>query len=141
MTMHPKFLVSAATTAVVTAAAVSILTLAGPAMSSQSAPGASSTHEPQPQSLAAKGAACRITQSRSIPSAQLTNIRFINHHKGTVGVYWLNYQGNLVFYKTLTRNAQFVQASFRSNAWVVLNVSFNCVGYVVASGVHQYVIK
>jgi hypothetical protein len=70
-----------------------------------------------------------------------TTIRFVNHHSSAVGVYWLNFQGFLVYYETLAPKASFKQTTFRSNAWVMLNSSFNCVGYVVTSGAPQYVIK
>ena len=68
-------------------------------------------------------------------------MRFVNHDRGPVGVYWLNFQGFLVYYETLARNASFTQSTFRSNAWVMLNGSFNCVGYFVTSSAPQYVIR
>jgi VHL beta domain len=134
MTMHLKFLRSAAKTAVAAVVATSILALAGSAASSQATPR-------QPQALAAKTGACHITKRQSTGGMPPTTIRFVNHASGTVGVYWLNFQGFLVYYEKLAPKASFKQSTFRSNAWVMLNSSFSCVGYVVTSGAPQYVIK
>jgi len=140
MTLHPRLLRNAAATAAVTLVAVAALALAGPAVSSQSAASHSSRDHSQ-QAYAAKSGACHITQRHSIASPTKTTIRFVNHDSGPVGVYWLNYQGFLVFYETIARNASFNQVTYRSNAWVMLSSSFNCVGYVVTSGAPKYVIK
>jgi hypothetical protein len=136
MTVHPKFLRNTAT--VVAVVGVSTLALA---VSAQSASSHSSRSHAQPQAGTAKGGACRITQTHSIGNTPATTIRFVNHHNGAVGVYWLNFQGFLVYYETLARNASVSQTTFRSNAWVMLSSSFNCVGYVVTSGAPQYVIR
>lgn len=133
-TMYPKIFRSVAATASVTVVAVSALALAGPAASSQSP---NSRHRAR---VAASGA-CHITQRHSIGGMPSTTIRFVNHRSAPVGVYWLNFQGFLVYYETLLPKASFNQVTFRANAWVMLNTSFNCVGYVVTSGAHQYVIK
>ena len=134
MAMRPRIFRSVAATASVTVVAVSVLALAGPASSSRSP---LSRH----RARAATGGACHITQRHSIGGMTATTIRFVNHRSGPVGVYWLNFQGFLVYYETLLPRASFNQVTFRSNAWVMLNTSFNCVGYVATSGAHQYVIK
>jgi hypothetical protein len=136
MTMHPKFLRS--TAAAVAVIGTSTLALA---VSAQSASSHSSRSHAQPQAAAAKGGACHITQTHSIGNQPATTIRFVNHHNGPIGVYWLNFQGYLAYYETLARNASVSQKTFRSNAWVMLSSSFNCVGYVVTSGAPQYVIR
>jgi hypothetical protein len=134
MTLHRKVFRSAAAAACVTVVAVSVLASAGAAASPQSP-------QSQHRARAAKSGACHITQRQSSGGMPATTIRFVNHHSGPVGVYWLNFQGFLVYYETLAPKASFNQSTFRSNAWVMLNTSFNCVGYVVTSGAHQYVIK
>jgi hypothetical protein len=134
MKTQPRFVRSAVTTAAVTVVAVAVLALAGPAASSQSPAS-------QPEGHAAKGGGCQITQRKSIGGMPAVTIRFVNHDSGPVGVYWLNFQGFLVYYETLAPKASFKQSTFRSNAWVMLNGSFNCVGYVVTSSAPQYVIK
>jgi organic hydroperoxide reductase OsmC/OhrA len=136
MSTHPTFGRGRATTVAAAAAAAALVALVGTAVSTQAAPTAGPG-----QLLAAKVAACHITQARSGASTVATTVRFVNHHSGTVGLYWLNYQGNLVFYKSIVRHASFPQVTFRKNAWVVLSSSFNCVGYFVANGARQYVIK
>ena len=134
MTVHSKFWRGAVATAATTAAAMSILALAGPAASSQS-------QLRQPSAHAAKSGSCRITQRQSVGGMPATTIRFVNHSSGAVGVYWLNFQGFLVYYETIAPKASFSQSTFRSNAWVMLNRSFSCIGYVVTSGAPTYVIK
>lgn len=134
MTLHSKFWRGTAATAAAATAAISILVLAGPAASSQAQLRPAAAH-------AAKSGACHITQRQSVGNMPATTIRFVNHSKGAVGVYWLNFQGFLVYYETIAPNASHTQVTFRSNAWVMLNSSFNCVGYVVTSGAPTYVIK
>ena len=134
MSVHSKFRRGAVAAAAATAVAVSILALAGPAASSQS-------RLRRPSAHAAQSAPCRITQRQSVGNTPPTKIRFVNHSSGAVGVYWLNFQGFLVYYETIVPNGSFSQSTFRSNAGVMLNRSFNCVGYVVTSGAPTYVIK
>ena len=134
MTLQSKFWRGSAATATTTAVAISVLALAGPAASSQAQPSRLSAH-------AAKSGACKITQRQSVGGMPATTIRFVNHSSGTVGVYWLNFQGFLVYYESIAPNASHTQVTFRSNAWVMLNSSFSCVGYVVTSGAPTYVIK
>jgi hypothetical protein len=137
MTTHANPVRGRATTVAVAVAAGSVLAaLVGTAVSSQSVSTA-----PYARTLAATGGACHITQSRSGASSVKTTVRFINHRSGTVGLYWLNYQGYLVFYKSIVRHSSFPQVTYRNNAWVVLSGAFNCVGFFVANGAHQYVIK
>ena len=125
-------------TAAAAAAGASILLipLVATSGSSQTAPAVR-----QAQTMAAIGGACHITQTKSGASPVATSVRFVNHHSGTVGLYWLNYQGFLVFYKSIVHRGSFVQVTYRKNAWVVLSSSFNCVGYFIANGARQYVIK
>jgi hypothetical protein len=134
MTMQPKFFRTAATTVAVTVIAISALALAGPAATLQPATS-------QPQARAAISGPCQITQRQSTAGRPPTTIRFVNHHGSAVAVYWLNFQGFLVYYETLAPNASFKQSTFRSNAWVMLNSSFDCVGYVVTAGAPQYVVR
>ena len=135
MATHAKFVRGGATAVAIAAASV-LVALVGTAVSSQAAPSPQQT-----QSLAATGGACHITQARSGASSVASTVRFVNHHSGVVGLYWLNYQGHLVFYASIGRHGSFAQVTFRKNAWVVLSSSFNCVGYFVANGARQYVIK
>ena len=83
---------------------------------------------------------CHVTRSRSGPAKSSTSITFVNSHHSTVGVYWLNYTGYLQFYETIAAGRSFVQRTYKASAWVMLNRSFSCVGYVVPSGQAKYVI-
>ena len=135
MTPRSTFVRRGVTTAAVAGASI-LVALVATSASSQTAPTVR-----QAQTMAATGGACHITQAKSGASPVATTVRFVNHHSGAVGLYWLNYQGNLVFYKSIVRHGSFVQVTYRKNAWVVLSSSFNCVGYFVANGSRQYVIK
>lgn len=136
MTMRARFSSRSATAAVLVAAGVSAL-----AVGAQSATGRSVTAHVQARVHTAMGGGCHITQPRSIASSTRVKVVFVNHDPGTVGVYWLNYTGFLVYYESIAPHASFTQSTFRSNAWVMLNGSFNCVGYVVTSGAPRYVIR
>jgi von Hippel-Lindau disease tumor supressor len=84
--------------------------------------------------------ACNITQAKSLPSSVKTSIAFVNKTAGTVKVYWLDYTGKRVYYPTLAPGASYAQATFDSNAWVVVTSSGGWVGYVIAPR-SQYVIS
>ena len=135
MTPRSTFVRRGVTTAAVAGASI-LVALVATSASSQTAPTVR-----QAQTMAATGGACHITQSKSGASPVATTVRFVSHHSGTVGLYWLNYQGNLVFYKSIVRHGSFVQVTYRKNAWVVLSSSFNCVGYFVTGGASEYVVK
>ncbi len=75
---------------------------------------------------------CEITQKELISASVAANIEFVNQTTGTVKVYWLDYSGKRVYYDSLAPGASYIQPTFRSNAWLVLNSSGSCIGYVVA---------
>ena len=89
----------------------------------------------------AKAAACHITLKHSVGGGAATKVRWVNDAPTTVGVYWLNYTGFLVYYESIAPHASFSQTTFRSQAWVMLNGAFNCVGFFDTSNGTQYAIK
>src|SRR5262245_26566279 len=75
---------------------------------------------------------CNITQDPSIASPTTTSIKFVNQSSRTLGVYWLDYSGNAVYYFTLNPGASHDQPTFAQNAWKVLDQDGICRGYVIA---------
>ena len=77
--------------------------------------------------------ACSITQNKSIVGEVATTIVFLNATAGPVRVYWLNYSGVRVLYKTLEEGESYTQHTYKTHAWVALDSSGRCVGYSVSS--------
>jgi hypothetical protein len=95
----------------------------------------------KPASHIAKAGGCHITLAHSVGGGATTKVRWVNDRTSPIGVYWLNYTGYLVYYESIKPHASFTQTTFRSQAWVMLNGSFNCVGFFDTSNGTQYVIK
>ncbi len=128
MTVHRGFSRTAAVVAV--ALAVGVFTM----IAATGAPAKPAAH-------AAKAGACHITLAHSVGGGATTKVRWVNNRTSPIGVYWLNYTGYLVYYESIAPHASFTQTTFRSQAWVMLNGSFNCVGFFNTSNGTQYVIK
>jgi hypothetical protein len=82
--------------------------------------------------VAVANGSCTITQTHSIVGQVRTNIEFVNRTAGTVKVYWLDYSGKRVYYSTLKADTSYVQATWATHPWVVLDSAGVCVGYVIA---------
>jgi hypothetical protein len=82
---------------------------------------------------------CQITQSKSLEGKVRTNLRFLNRTGGAVRIYWLDYAGRRVFYKSLAPGASYVQPTWKTHPWVVLDASGACIGFVIAPAA-EYVI-
>ena len=95
----------------------------------------------KPAAHAATAAACHVTLAHSVGGGAVTKVRWVNDRTAPVGVYWLNYTGFLVYYESIAPHKSFTQTTFRSQAWVMLNSAFNCVGFFNTSNGTQYVIR
>jgi plastocyanin len=82
--------------------------------------------------LARTANSCDITQSKSISGTTKTAINFVNKSSGDVKLYWLDYSGKQVYYATIPAGRNVVQQTFDTHAWVVLDSTGKCIGYVVA---------
>ncbi len=56
-----------------------------------------------------------VSTSGSTPAS----IDFVNHLSTAVDVYWINYSGNRVFYKTLAATSNYVQPTFITHPWII----------------------
>ncbi len=77
------------------------------------------------------GGGCIITKDRSVTGTTRTSITFVNESGGTVRVLWLNYSGGRQLYKTLAPGARYVQGTFLTHPWVVVDEAGRCIGYVL----------
>jgi hypothetical protein len=84
--------------------------------------------------------ACKITQARSLVGKVRTKIRFVNKTRGVVRIYWLDYRGKRVYYNKLGPDARYVQRTWRTHPWVIVNREGRCIGYVLAPK-SEYVIR
>jgi von Hippel-Lindau disease tumor supressor len=57
-----------------------------------------------------------LSTSGSTPAA----IDFINNLSFAVDVYWINYSGNRVFYDLLAANSSYVQPTFLTHPWLIV---------------------
>ncbi len=83
--------------------------------------------------------ACTITQTHSLVGTVRTSIEFVNKTAGAVKIYWLDYAGKRIYYETLAAGSGYVQQTWKTHPWVVLDASGRCIGYVIAPSA-RYVI-
>ena len=62
-----------------------------------------------------------------------TSIEFVNQTSGGIKVAWINYQGERVEYATLDRGSSYVQPTFVTHPWIVIDSADRCVTVVVPS--------
>jgi hypothetical protein len=71
---------------------------------------------------------------QSIEGTVQTSIQFVNNTAGPVNIYWINYQGQRVFYRggpfaALAAGQSYVQGTFITHPWIVTDVANNsCLG-------------
>jgi len=78
---------------------------------------------------------CRFESTlHSIESNVATSIQFTNNTAGSVNVYWINDQGQRVFYRggpfsPLAAGQSYVQGTFLTHPWIITDVATNsCLG-------------
>ena len=86
--------------------------------------------------------ACTVNQAKSVASTKSAQITFVNQTNETVRVYWLNFSGQRVLYKSLPAGQSYTQNTYITHPWVVLDPSGKCVGSLTAAMPSQtYVIR
>ncbi len=78
-------------------------------------------------------ACIRESSLRSIEGVASTTIQFVNFTSQDIQVYWLNYEGRRVLYKTLTARENYLQSTFLTHPWVVTDTSGRCLGIFLPS--------
>jgi von Hippel-Lindau disease tumor supressor len=62
---------------------------------------------------------------RSINGDFSTSVKFINNSLITVKVYWLDYDGNRKFYKSLQAGEQYIQQTYLTHPWLITDTRNN----------------
>jgi von Hippel-Lindau disease tumor supressor len=62
-----------------------------------------------------------------------TRMKFVNNSAKEVKIYWLNYSGDRVFYKSIAPHAKYVQPTYKTHPWVVTDQHENCMSIFVSS--------
>jgi len=63
----------------------------------------------------------REAASRSLNSNRSTFVTFVNRHDESVRVYWLNFDGQRVYYRDIEPGESYRQQTFVTHPWVVTN--------------------
>ena len=77
---------------------------------------------------------CRNERNlRSVQGNAHTTIKFLNNRKQEVRIYWLDYTGRRVYYKTIPPHDQYTQPTFQTHPWVVADQRDNCTNIFVSN--------
>lgn len=82
--------------------------------------------------VGAPRSSCPDTPNISVESKTPSSIEFFNATQGPVGIHWLGFDGSRALYNTLQPRDSYLQQAFLTHAWLVLDSSGVCVGYVVS---------
>jgi len=63
--------------------------------------------------------------TRSVTAKFSTSIRFINPGSVAVKIYWLNYEGERVFYNLLQPGEEYIQQTYLTHPWLITDVNDN----------------
>jgi hypothetical protein len=80
-----------------------------------------------PSSTVAAANFCPTTKGKSKVGKTHAQITFVNQTGETLSVYWLNYSGQRVFYKTLLAGKRYTQQTYLTHPWLVLDPNGKCV--------------
>ncbi len=65
---------------------------------------------------------------RSTNGQHSTQIKFVNDGPQPLSIFWLDYQGKRVFYKTIPSRASHQQQTFVTHPWVIVDEQQRCQG-------------
>jgi len=65
---------------------------------------------------------------KSIEGKNKISVRFVNSHGNLIHIYWINYQGKEVFYKTLQKGKSYLQRTYLTHPWVIRDNNKRCLG-------------
>jgi hypothetical protein len=69
----------------------------------------------------------------SQPSTEQTGITFVNRSDLALNIYWLDFQGNLRLYRSLSPGGHFLQQTFIGHNWLVTTSDNQCIGIFKAA--------
>jgi hypothetical protein len=67
--------------------------------------------------------------AKSIEGNRATSIRFRNHRRSTVRIFWLDYEGRRKFYKELPPGQQYLQPTYMTHPWIITDQVDRCVAF------------
>ena len=79
-----------------------------------------------------KHVACGTAQ-RSLVSDTSLHLVFANHTHGSVSIYWLDFNGDRVWYNTLAPGESYSQQTFVTHPWVIVDADGRCLDQLVAT--------
>ena len=78
---------------------------------------------------------------RSVVGNQSILLHFINTTRGTIVIFWINYQGAKQFYNRLGPNESYTQQTFVTHPWVITDSGLRCLAAFTATQTQDVVIK
>ena len=91
------------------------------------------------QSQAAEGSDLRVTALRSEQGQTETTLTFVNQSQDSVDIFWKDYQGQEVFYRSLQSGKSHRQETFATHHWIVRADTGNDIFTAVATDSPQTV--
>jgi von Hippel-Lindau disease tumor supressor len=62
---------------------------------------------------------------RSVNGDVSTSVRFVNRKQIMLKIYWLNYEGQRVFYRSLNPGERYIQQTYLTHPWLITDVNDN----------------
>ena len=75
---------------------------------------------------------------RSLVSDKRLDLVFANHTKGAVSIYWLDFNGDRVWYNTLAPGDGYSQQTYVTHPWVIVDAKGRCLDQLVATDVGTF---
>lgn len=75
--------------------------------------------------------ACGLERS-SPHSSESTYIEFVNERSSSAIIFWVNFDGNRQYYRTLNPGESYSQQTYVGHVWVIMNGDSSCNAVVTA---------
>lgn len=91
------------------------------------ASGSPVAQQPRPAAQPAQGLGCpRPGTVRSQNSNQAATIQFVNNSFRPLKIYWLDFQGQRVFYRDLRHGQSYMQPTYFTHPWIAVDPNGSC---------------
>jgi von Hippel-Lindau disease tumor supressor len=77
-----------------------------------------------PAAIAGRPHPAELVGLKSVVGAH-AQVTFVNHSTQTIRIYWLNYEGQRVLYKTLDPGEQFLVFTYLHHPWLITDADDN----------------